>query len=217
MQSFRINEIFYSIQGEGPLTGLPCVFVRLQGCNLHCDWCDTSYAIDSKGPALEMSSEEILNYVSSFECRHVEFTGGEPLMQNNGCELINQFDESGYLTVVETNGSYSIASLNPSVIIVLDIKCPGSAMDKNNDFNNFKYLSSKDAVKFVIASYDDYLWAKEVFNRYKLAEKTQVYFSPVYGSVDAADLALWILKDRLRVKLQLQIHKYIWDAEKRGV
>ncbi len=217
MCCFKINEIFYSIQGEGPMAGFACVFVRLQGCNLRCSWCDSPYSLDTRQASLEMKSEEILEKVSSFECRHVEFTGGEPLQQKGAAGLINLFDENGYNTAVETNGSYYISDLNPSVIKVMDIKCPASGMSGNNKFDNLKYLNYKDAVKFVIAGYDDFLWAKDIYYSYKLSEICDVYFSPAFGIIKPAELAVWLTKERLRARLQLQIHKYIWNPEKRGV
>lgn len=215
--TFRINEIFYSIQGEGPLAGYPCVFIRMQGCNLRCNWCDTKYAIEKNFPAIEMTSDEIFQRVSSYGCNNIEFTGGEPLLQKGSAELINSFDDKGFITAVETNGSKSIAELKCSVLKILDIKCPDSGMDKNNDFKNIDYLNTSDCVKFVIASYSDYLWAKEIVEHYNLQQLTKVYFSPAYSIIDAKELALWILKDRLDVKLQLQLHKCIWDARIQGV
>lgn len=217
MRTFKITEIFYSVQGEGPMTGYPCIFIRLHGCNLRCSWCDTPYAQDINTPAVEMNSEEIMKKVSAFECRYIEFTGGEPLLQKGASEMINFFDENGYHTSVETNGSYDISKLNPSVLKVVDIKCPASGMSKNNNFENLQYLNQNDAVKFVIGAYDDFLWAEDVYFSHSLHEICDVYFSPASGKVKPAELALWLLKERLHARLQLQLHKYIWDPGKKGV
>jgi 7-carboxy-7-deazaguanine synthase len=210
----RVNEIFKSIQGESSYAGIPCVFVRLTGCNLRCSYCDTTYAYDEGS---DMLLNEIMSAISSYICRNVCITGGEPLLQKNLSKLINQLKKNHFNVFIETNGSLNIDLLPKGVIKIMDIKCPSSCMDQEMDCGNFKRLKHKDEVKFVISSKKDYEWAKEITNKYKIIEKATVLFGFVHGKLKPKTLAGWILKDGLDVRLQLQLHKIIWPDNTRGV
>ncbi len=209
-----VNEIFKSIQGESSYAGMPCVFVRLTGCNLRCSYCDTTYAYDEGS---EMLLSEILSVISGYGCRNVCITGGEPLLQQNVSKLINQLKNDHFNVFIETNGSLNIDLLPKGAIKIMDIKCPSSRMDLKMDFENFKRLKHKDEVKFVISSKNDYEWAKEIIKKYKIIEKATVLFGLVHGKLKPKTLACWILKDGLDVRLQLQLHKMIWPDKERGV
>ena len=212
--SLQVNEIFYSIQGESTFTGRPCVFVRLTGCNLRCRWCDTAYAFYD-GETLTV--EQVLERVRAYKCPLVEITGGEPLLQGEVHSLIDRLLLEGYEALIETGGSLDIGRLDPRVIKILDLKAPGSGMDRLNNLDNLQYLDRKDQVKFVVADRRDYEWAKQIMAEHALAEKAQVLFSPVFGELDPRELAEWILADRLPARLQIQLHKYLWDRNQRGV
>lgn len=209
----KVNEIFYSIQGESTYAGIPCIFVRLTGCNARCVWCDTEYAFYE---GARMSVDQVLEEVSRYPCRTVEITGGEPLLQKEVHKLIGALLERGYRVMIETSGTVSVADLDPRVIKVMDLKCPDSGECQHNDYTNLEHLTPADQVKFVIASRRDYEWAREALFNYKLAERVPVLFSPAYQLMDPATLAGWILEDGLPVRLQLQLHKVIW-GDKRGV
>ncbi len=210
----RVNEIFKSIQGESSYAGIPCVFVRLTGCNLRCTFCDTTYAYDEGS---DMSLNEIMSAISGYRCKNVCITGGEPLLQQNVSTLINQLKKNLFKVFIETNGSLNIGLLPKGVIKIIDIKCPGSSMDQEMDWKNFKRLNHKDEVKFVISSKNDYEWAKEITKKYKIVKKATVLFGLVHGKLKPKTLADWILKDGLEVRLQLQLHKIIWPDKTRGV
>ena len=212
--ALQVNEIFYSIQGESTFTGRPCVFVRLTGCNLRCRWCDTAYAFYD-GETLTV--EQVLERVRTYKCPLVEITGGEPLLQGEVHSLIDRLLLEGYEVLVETGGSLDVGRLDPRVVKILDLKAPGSGMDRLNSLDNLRYLDRKDQVKFVVADRRDYGWAKQIMAEHALAEKAQVLFSPVFGELDPRELAEWILADRLPVRLQIQLHKYLWDPNQRGV
>lgn len=212
--SLHVNEIFYSIQGESTYTGRPCVFVRLTGCNLRCRWCDTTYAFHEGEPR---SVEQVLEQVRAFKCQLVEITGGEPLLQDEVYPLMNGLLLEGYDVLIETGGSLGVDRLDPRVVKILDLKAPGSGMDPHNNLDNFRYLDNKDQIKFVVADREDYEWTKRVMAEYALAEKAQVLLSPVFGELHPGTLAEWILADRLDVRLQIQLHKYLWDPNRRGV
>jgi len=214
MSSLTINEIFHSIQGESSFAGLPCIFVRLTYCNLRCSYCDTAYAFEE---GKEMSIEEIVETVSEYKTKLVEVTGGEPLMQPASLELMKRLADSGYTVLLETGGSLSIADIDKRVRVIMDIKCPSSRMASKNRFENITLLKSLDEVKFVIGSREDYDWAKSIIAQYKLDEKCHVLFSPVFGAIELQALTHWILTDNLNVRFQLQMHKYIWSPETRGV
>jgi 7-carboxy-7-deazaguanine synthase len=217
-ERFHVSEIFYSIQGEGTRAGMPCVFVRLQGCKLRCSWCDTPYALDHRRGGTWMSGEELLEQVRRYGCRFVEFTGGEPLEQWGSFELMRLLCDEGYLVAVETGGHVDIEPLDPRIICILDVKCPASRMTPLNRYRNLELLRPHDEVKFVIADRTDYEWAWGIAKQYRLPERVAaVLFSPAFGLLEPKTLAEWILQDRLPVRLQLQLHKYIWDPSQRGV
>jgi 7-carboxy-7-deazaguanine synthase len=212
--SLQVNEIFYSIQGESTFTGQPCVFVRLTGCNLRCRWCDTAYAF-YEGEMLTV--EQVLERVRAYKCPLVEITGGEPLLQDEVHSLIDRLLLEGYEVLIETGGSLDVGRLDPRVVKIVDLKAPGSGMDRLNNLDNLRYLDQKDQVKFVVADRRDYEWAKQMMAEHALAEKAQVLLSPVFGELHPRELAEWILADRLPVRLQIQLHKYLWDPDQRGV
>ena len=212
--SLQVNEIFYSVQGESTFTGRPCVFVRLTGCNLRCRWCDTAYAFYEGGM---LTVEQVLERVRAYKCPLVEITGGEPLLQDEVHSLIDRLLLEGYEVLIETGGSLDVGRLDPRVIKILDLKPPGSGMEHRNNLDNLRYLDQKDQVKFVVADRRDYEWAKQMMAEHALAEKAQVLLSPVFGELHPRELAEWILADRLPVRLQIQLHKYLWDPDQRGV
>jgi 7-carboxy-7-deazaguanine synthase len=210
-----VNEIFHSIQGESTFAGEPCVFVRLTACDLRCRWCDTPYAFHE---GRKMSIDEVVTRIEAFGCDTVEVTGGEPLLQADVYPLMRRLLASGKTVLVETGGHRSIADVPDGVIRVMDIKCPGSGEAEKNDWNNLPRLTSRDQVKFVIASRDDYEYARSLVQRERLNHRCgAVLFSPVHGELSPRQLAEWVLGDRLPVRLQLQMHKYIWDPQTRGV
>jgi len=212
--SLQVNEIFYSVQGESTYAGRPCVFVRLTGCNLRCRWCDTAYAFYD-GETLTV--EQVLERVRAYKCSLVEITGGEPLLQDEVHFLIDRLLVEGYEVLVETGGSLDVGRLDPRVVKIVDLKAPGSGMDRLNNLDNLQYLDRKDQIKFVVADRRDYEWAKRIMAEHALAEKAQVLFSPVFGELHPRELAEWILADRLPARLQIQLHKYLWDPNQRGV
>lgn len=210
----KVNEIFYSIQGEGSAAGLPCVFIRLTFCNLRCAYCDTEYAFYE---GEEKSLNAILEEVKKYDCNLIEVTGGEPLMQQESLELMRRLCDDGYSVMLETGGSLPIANVDPRVKIIMDLKTPSSAMMKKNNFENIAALKQDDEVKFVIGDRDDYLWSKNILEKYELHKKCSVLFSPVFEKIEYESLVGWILEDRLPVRFQLQLHKIIWHHEMRGV
>lgn len=214
----NISEIFYSIQGEGTRSGLPCVFIRLQGCNLRCSWCDTPYALEIKQEEKLMTFAEIISEVEQYNCNFIEFTGGEPLQQQEVIELINHFANQGKTVAIETNGYHSFENLNSRVIKIMDIKCPGSKMQKFNNFDNLLYLTKHDEIKFVVLDKNDFDYACEIISTYNLENLVgTILFSPVFGKCQPIDLANWILSARKNYRMQLQMHKYIWHPDTRGV
>jgi len=211
----KVNEIFKSIQGEGSFAGRLCSFIRLSGCNLRCSYCDTKYAY-KKGA--DLSIEEIIQKVKTLGQNLVEITGGEPLLQKETFELIATLIKQKYIVLIETNGTISIKNINQHAIIILDLKCPGSKMSANTLWENIEYLRKKDDVKFVIGDRKDYDWAKNIVTKCNLAQRVNsVHFSPVYGKLVPKELAEWICHDNLDVRMQLQLHKYIWGPDIRGV
>lgn len=215
---FNVNEIFYSIQGEGSRTGRPCVFVRMQGCLLRCSWCDTPYALDRKKTEKIMSGREILDEVDRHNCKFLMLTGGEPLEQKNIEEFIEIAADEGFEVVIETNGQQSVKNIDKRAVKILDLKCPGSNMHKKNNYKNLEYLTPKDEVKFVIRDREDYEWAKQKCDEYDLYNKvSEVLFSPVFEDLEPVVLANWILEDHLPARMQMQMHKYIWEPNTRGV
>lgn len=210
-----VNEIFFSIQGESSWMGLPCVFVRLTYCDLRCAWCDTEYAFYE---GVEMTIDEIIEKVKSYNCKLVEITGGEPLFQENSIKLMKKLCDENFTVLLETGGHRDISQVDKRVHIIMDIKCPGSKMSHKNRWENINYLSKKDEVKFVIKDRVDYEWAKEIIEKFKLYEKVgTILFSPVFGEIEPVTLARWMLEDKLPVRFQLQMHKYIWSPDARGV
>ncbi len=208
----KINEIYASIQGESSHTGLPCIFIRLTGCNLRCSWCDTAYAFhDGKNLTLE----ETLQKVETFALPLVEITGGEPLLQEDVYPLMEALLKKGYRVMLETGGALPINKVPENVIKILDIKCPGSGEDKKNDLENLKLLGPQDEVKFVLLDRADYEWSRDLLKT--IDPPTQILFSPVYDKLDLKDLSQWILEDRLPVRLQTQLHKVIWSKDTMGV
>ncbi len=207
-----INEIFYSIQGESTYAGLPCVFVRLTACNLRCTWCDTTYAFHEGRP---MSVSDVIVKVLEYNCPLVEITGGEPLLQPNVFPLMTRLCDLGKKVLLETSGSVDVSQVDPRVVKIMDLKCPGSGESDKNRYENLRHLDKKDEVKFVIADRTDYEWAKQKLAEHKIAGV--VLFSPVWDKLPLKTLAEWILADRLPVRLQTQWHKFIWGPETRGV
>lgn len=207
-----LTEMFTSIQGESSLAGLPTVFIRLSGCNLRCTWCDTPYSF-ARGNA--KSLEDIFRYVEKQGVKHVCITGGEPLLQKNVHPLMSGLSERGFIVSLETGGSLSIAKVDPRVSVILDIKCPASGMSEKNDFSNLTLLKLNDEIKFVIADENDYNFAKNIIEEYDIHQN--VLLSPVFDALEPKQLAEWILRDKLNVRLNLQIHKFIWDPLAKGV
>ena len=210
----KITEIYKSIQGESTFSGQPCIFVRTTGCNLRCTWCDSAFSFYGGD---EMPLDEILDRIRSFQCRLIEITGGEPLLQKDSLVLVHALLDEGYQVLIETSGSLDIRPLDPRAILIMDIKCPGSGMSEAMCWKNLEHLKPTDQVKFVIKDRQDYLWSRGILDQYHLSQRLTVLFSPVYGEMDSRQLAEWILEDRLDVHLQLQLHKYIWHPEARGV
>ena len=210
----KINEIFYSIQGESSMAGLPCIFIRLTYCNLRCSYCDTEYAFYE---GTNYTIEEILTEIKKYNCNLVEITGGEPLVQKEVLPLMKILSDSGYKVMVETGGSLSIKEVDQRVKVIMDFKCPSSKMAEKNLFENINYLKKNDEVKFVIGNREDYDWSKNVIDKYQLTEKCAVLFSNVFSELEPVQLAEWILNDNLKVRFQIQMHKYIWSPTKRGV
>ena len=212
----KVNEIFYSIQGESTYAGQPCVFVRLTGCNLRCSYCDTQYAYE-EGRIMEVN--HIFEQVDPHQCRLVEITGGEPLVQEETPVLIESLLNDGYEVLLETNGSMDINRVNEHCVKIVDIKCPSSGMMGKNDLDNLDKLTAKDELKFVLGTREDYEYAKKILGHKKLNPEriNSVNFSTTFGKLKTKTLAEWILEDHLDVRLHLQLHKYIWDSEARGV
>jgi len=211
--SLRIFEIFHSLQGESSRVGLPTVFVRLTGCPLRCGYCDTEYAFHGGST---QSFEEILANVASYQAQYVCVTGGEPLAQKGCYALLKMLCDAGYQVSIETSGAMDISQVDQRVSVIMDIKTPGSGEENKNLWSNISALEAKDEVKFVLVDRADYDWAKQILAQYDLTQKCPVLFSPVYKTLPPADLATWVLEDRLPVRMQVQLHKILW-GEKAGV
>ena len=210
-----VNEIFYSIQGESTHAGRPCVFVRLTACDLRCTWCDSPYAFHEGS---KMSIDDVVAEVTGHGCDLVEMTGGEPLLQKELYPLMDRLHEAGLQVLIETGGHRSIEHVPAFATVVMDVKCPGSGEAAKHDPGNFARLRPHDEVKFVIRDRADYEYARDVLVREQLGEKVAgVLFSPVHGALAPKTLSEWVLADRLKVRVQLQAHKYIWGADVRGV
>jgi len=208
-----VSEIFKSIQGESTYTGLPCVFIRLAGCDLRCNWCDTPYARVPEG-ALELTVEEILAKVRFFDCRLVEITGGEPLQQSETGALATALLDAGCRVLIETNGSISLAGLDQRIVRVVDVKCPSSGHAGSFLMENLNHITPEDEIKFVIADRADYEFAKRFIGECIGDRTAKILFAPVRPALDPKELAEWILNDCLSVRLQVQIHSYIWPGER---
>ncbi len=221
-ERLRVNEIFYSIQGESSHAGRPCVLIRLTGCQMRCVWCDSEYSFYEGG---WMSLDEIVERVTTFGCRLVEVTGGEPLLQPGAPTLMRRLCDAGYEVLLETGGGLDISSVDARVRRILDIKCPASGEVDNNLWSNLSELTPRDEVKFVVAGRDDYEWAREQITQRRLNEVCPVNLAPVEGApvegregnLEARRLAGWILDDRLPARLNLQLHKLLWGSGTRGV
>ncbi len=210
-----VNEIFYSVQGESTYAGRPCVFVRLTACDLRCSWCDTPYAFHE---GRKRSLDEVLVEVDGFGCPLVEVTGGEPLLQEEVYPLMQGLLERGRTVLLETGGHRSTERVPAAVVTVLDVKCPGSGESHRNDWTNLDRLRPHDEVKFVIADREDYEYAREVIARHRLADRAAaIHLSPVHAGLLPKTLSEWVLADHLPVRVQLQLHKFIWDPNTRGV
>ena len=210
----NVNEIFRSIQGESSRSGRPCIFVRLTACNLRCVWCDTAYAFE-EGKAVSVG--RIVEQVDRWDLPFVLVTGGEPLLQPGVHDLIGELLDCGREVAIETGGSLDVSPLDRRVAIVMDLKCPGSGMVGQNDWRNLDRLKPGDEVKFVLADRADYEWSVRMIREHHLTERFGVLLSPVHGVLHPRDLAEWMLSDQLNARLQLQIHKYIWPADMRGI
>lgn len=210
----KINEIYHSIQGESTKAGLPCVFVRLTYCNLRCSYCDTEYAFYE---GYDKSVQGVIEEVKKYNCNLVEVTGGEPLVQKESLDLMKRLCDEGFEVLLETGGSLPIKDVDKRVRIILDLKCPSSKMMHKNLYENIDHLKPIDEVKFVIGTREDYEWSKEQIEKYKLNEKFTVLFSVVFGELEPVILVNWILEDKLNVRYQLQMHKFIWQPDTKGV
>jgi len=210
-----INEIFYSVQGESTYAGRPCVFVRLTACDLRCSWCDTPYAFYEGS---KRSQEDVLRSVESYDCPLVEVTGGEPLLQEAVYPLMESLVAMGKTVLLETGGHRSTARVPSGVVTILDVKCPGSGESERNCWANLERVRAHDEVKFVVKDRADYEFAREVIAQRTLAGRVAaIHMSPVHGVLDAKTLSEWVLADRLPVRVQLQLHKFIWSPDTRGV
>jgi 7-carboxy-7-deazaguanine synthase len=212
--SLNVNEIFFSIQGEGTRAGLPCVFVRLTGCPLRCRWCDTAYAFQE---GRIRTAADVMAEIEAFPCRLLLLTGGEPLSQPAAFAFITRLLDAGWQVLVETSGHVPLDRLDPRSIAIMDIKAPGSGEEHRMEWRNLDLLRPTDEVKVVVADRHDYEWARDVVRRHGVAERCPVLFSPVHGRLDPGGLARWILDDGLPVRLQVQLHKYLWPGVERGV
>ena len=207
--NLNITEIFYSLQGEAKEVGIPTVFVRLTGCPLRCNYCDTAYAFKGNNP---LSIQHILDEVAQYNAQYVCVTGGEPMAQSNCLKLLDSLIDSGYNVSMETSGSIDITPVNSKVSIVMDIKTPSSTEEHQNRYENLPILKSKDQLKFVIASRSDFDWCTEILDNHEV--ESEILFSPVYESLKPVELAEWILEKKLNVRLQVQLHKLLWGDQK---
>lgn len=211
----KINEIYLSIQGESTKAGSPCVFVRLTYCNLRCTYCDTEYAFYN---GKEYSIDQVIEMVKEYECKLVEITGGEPLVQDDECRLLmKRLCDENFEVMLETGGSLPIEEVDTRVKIIMDLKCPSSGMVKKNLYDNINFLKPDDELKFVIGSREDYDWTKEIINKYGLQHKCIILFSVVFGKLEPVKLIEWMLHDRIGARFQLQMHKFIWQPDTKGV
>jgi 7-carboxy-7-deazaguanine synthase len=209
-----VNEVFFSIQGEGTRAGLPCVFVRLTGCPLRCGWCDTAYAFHE---GTRRSEDEILARIEAFPCRLMELTGGEPLSQPAAFPFVTRLLDGGWQVLIETSGHVLLERIDPRAVVIMDVKAPASGETHRMEWRNLELLKPTDEVKFVIADRRDYEWSRDLVHERGLIGRLAVLFSPVHGVLAPADLAGWMLADGLAARLQTQLHKQIWPGVERGV
>jgi len=212
--SLKINEIYYSVQGESTHSGCPCIFIRLTYCNLRCTYCDTEYAFyDGK----DMEITNIVSELKRWDCNLVEVTGGEPLFQDECIDLLNELINSNYEVMLETGGSLSISDVPKKVVKIVDFKCPSSGMVKKNLWSIMDDLQAHDEVKFVIGNREDFDWAKDRITEYSMDKICTLLFSPTFGEINPQQIVEWILAENLPVRMQLQMHKMIWSPEEKGV
>ena len=212
--ALKINEIYYSVQGESTHAGRPCIFIRLTYCNLRCSYCDTEYAFyDGK----DMEITDIMSEIKQWDCNLVEVTGGEPLFQDECIDLLNELVNSNYEVMLETGGSLSISDVPKEVIKIVDFKCPSSAMEKKNLWSIVDDLQGHDEVKFVIGNREDFDWAKDRIAEYSLDKICTLLFSPTFEKIDPQLIVEWILVENLPVRMQMQMHKMIWSPAEKGV
>jgi 7-carboxy-7-deazaguanine synthase len=214
MAELRIKELYRSIQGESTFAGWPCVFVRTAGCDIRCVYCDEAHAF---GGGERLTIDEILERVARLGTKLVEVTGGEPLAQKHTPELVRRLLDAGYEVLVETGGHHDISVLDPRAHAIVDVKTPGSQMAAHNDLENLSRLRPGDEVKFVLCSREDYEFAREIVRGHGLEARVPVHFSPVHPGLDPKDLVRWMLEDGLRVRLNLQLHKYVWGPDAKSV
>ena len=212
--ALKINEIYYSVQGESTHTGRPCIFIRLTYCNLRCSYCDTEYAF-YEGKDMEIA--QIMSEIQQWDCNLVEVTGGEPLFQEECIDLLHELINSNYEVMLETGGSLSISDVPKKVIKIVDFKCPSSKMEKKNLWSIVDDLQGHDEVKFVIGNREDFDWAKDKITEYSIDQICTLLFSPTFGEIDPQLIVEWILADNLPVRMQMQMHKMIWSPEEKGV
>jgi 7-carboxy-7-deazaguanine synthase len=210
----RVCEIFKSIQGESSFAGYPFIFIRFSGCNLRCSYCDTTYAYEE---GFEITEEKLLKKIEGFGIKSVTITGGEPLLQKDVFSFVDTLIRRNYRVLVETNGTLDISQLNKKAIKIIDLKCPGSGESEKNNWENLNKLTDHDEIKFVVTNREDYEWAKWICNKFSLFEKVILNFSPAHSVLKPNTLASWILEDNIPVRLNLQLHRYIWKHRKRGV
>jgi 7-carboxy-7-deazaguanine synthase len=210
----KVCEIFTSIQGESSYSGMPCTFIRMTGCNLRCSYCDTTYAYyDGR----ELSEEYIIGEARRADINIVEITGGEPLLQKEIFHLIKKLLDENYKVLIETNGSMNIKDVDKRAVVILDIKTPGSGMSEKMDLSNLENIKSTDEIKFVVTNRTDYEWSKDIIHKYNLINKCHLLLSPAYGILPPEDLVRWMIEDRVKARLNLQLHKYIFSSDRKGI
>ena len=212
--NLKVNEIFYSIQGESTFSGLPCIFIRLTYCNLRCTWCDSEYTFEN---GKDMTIDEIFTEIQKYNCKLVEVTGGEPLMQKECIDLLEKLESEKYQILLETGGSLPVNKVPKSVVKIIDFKCPGSGMAKKNLWSILNDIQSTDEIKFVIKDKADFVWAEQKVIKYKLDKTNPVIFSPVFNELKYEQLAEWVKDSKLKIRMQIQLHKHIWSPEMIGV
>ena len=212
--NLKVNEIFYSIQGESTFSGLPCIFIRLTYCNLRCTWCDSEYTFENGN---DMTIDAIITEIQKYNCKLVEVTGGEPLMQKECIDLLEKLESEKYQILLETGGSLPVNKVPKSVVKIIDFKCPGSGMAKKNLWSILNDIQSTDEIKFVIKDKADFVWAEKKVMKYKLDKTNPVIFSPVFNELKYEQLAEWVKNSKLKIRMQIQLHKHIWSPEMIGV